>query len=302
MQTDQRPIALVTARAVRDLDEDLAPLVDALAEFKLQATVVDWDDPAVDWSDFALALLRSTWDCHERLGEFLPWLERVAAVTTVHNPPRVVRWALDKHYLAELEHKGVAIVPSQFVEPGDSAAGALQQFLRQHPSGDLVIKPAIGAGSRDAQRHTRDAGAAILQHISRLLAERRSVLLQPYQERVDEQGETALVFFEGRFSHAICKGALLQRGSAPTPGPFAPEIIAPRTPGRDELAVAERALAALPFDPPLYARLDLVRRGDGSPGVLEFELAEPSLFLAYSTGTAALLAGIIAGRLRASGL
>jgi len=297
MPTEKRPIALVTARAARDLDVDLAPLLAALEELQLGAMVVEWDDPAVDWSMFSLALLRSTWDYSTRLGEFLGWLERASAATTVYNPLELVRWNVDKHYLADLDRKGVSIVPSQFVEPGDDAADTLHQFLHQHPRGDLVIKPAVGAGSRDAQRHGREDRAEMLSHISRLLTQRRSVLLQPYLDRVDEQGETALVYFEGQFSHAFRKGPLLQRGSEPTRALFAPEVITPRTPGPDERGLAERALAALPFALPLYARVDLIRAAEGSPCLLELELAEPSLYFGHAAGSAARFAGAIERRL-----
>ncbi len=294
---DIRPIALVTARAARDLDEDLAPLLAALKDARLPSVVVSWDDPVVNWSAFSLALLRSTWDYSSRLDEFLGWLEGVRQATTVLNPLELVRWNVDKHYLAALEGKGVSIVASRFVEPGDDAAGVLGQFLKQHPGGDVVIKPAVGAGSRDAQRHGRADHAPMHAHITRLLEQRRSVLLQPYLDRVDEQGETALIYFEGRYSHAIRKGPLLRRGSAPTRALFAPEIITPRIPGPDEQALAERALAALPFEMPLYARVDLIRAAEGAPCVLELELAEPSLFFAYAPGAAARFAGAIGRRL-----
>ena len=90
-------IALVTAAAARDLDEDLAPLVDALRATGAAPTVVDWADASVEWSQFDLAVLRSTWDYTMRLHEFLRWIDRAAAVTTLVNPPDVVRWSADKH-------------------------------------------------------------------------------------------------------------------------------------------------------------------------------------------------------------
>ncbi len=96
------------------------------------------------------------------------------------------------------------------------------------------------------------------------------------------------MFFAGRFSHAIRKGPLLPRGSTGSPaiGLFAPEKIAPRSPGADELHVAELVLGALPFDTPLYARVDLIRDHSGTAVLLELELTEPSLFFAHSTGSA----------------
>jgi hypothetical protein len=290
----RRPIALVTARAAHDLDEDLPPLLAALREQGTGAEVVDWDDERVDWSRFRMALLRSTWDYSARLAEFFAWLDRTAQLTRLVNPPAVVRWNLDKHYLAELRRAGAAVVPTSFVEPGDDPGAALQQLLRSEAAADIVIKPVVGSGSRDAQRHPRGELGAMRAHVARLLAGQRSVLVQPYLERVDDQGETALMYFNGKFSHAIRKGPLLQRGSGPTPALFAPEEITPRTPAADELALGARVLQALPFAPLLYARIDMLRGGDGAPCVLELELAEPSLFFAYAAGAAARFARLIA--------
>jgi hypothetical protein len=115
----------------------------------------------------------------------------------------------------------------------------------------------------------------------------RSVLLQPYLDSVDRDGETALIFFAGQFSHAIRKGPLLPPGRAGSPaiGLFAPEKITARVPGADEMEVADRVLSAIPFEAPLYARVDLIRDAAGVPVLLELELTEPSLFFAQAAGS-----------------
>lgn len=297
MPSSRRPIAIVTARAARDLDEDLPPLLGALASRRLPAEVIEWDDAGVDWSRYALALLRSTWDYTQRLPEFLAWCERTAVLTRLHNPLEVVRWNVDKHYLGELARRGLAVVPGAYVEPGQPAAASLREFLARHAEPELVVKPCVGAGSRDAQRHGRGETKAITAHIERLLAAGRSVLLQPYLERVDAQGETALIHFDGVFSHAIRKAALLQRGSEPTRALFAPEKIERREPGEDERALAAQVLGALPFATPLYARVDLIRDATGAPCVLELELTEPSLFFDHAPGAAERLVAALAARL-----
>lgn len=288
-------IALVTARAARGTDHDMQPLLAALHAAGADAHEADWDDAAIDWSRFDLALLRSTWDYFDRLPAFLAWADGVSQRTRLLNPLDVLRWNTDKHYLADLRRAGVAVVPTAFVEPGGNAAAIIDTLLAAHPAAhDIVVKPAVGAGSRDAQRHTRGNRDAIAAHVQRLLDAHRSVLLQPYLDRVDEHGETALLFFDGVFSHAIRKGPLLQRDADPTAGLYAPETIAPRTPSPEELAVAQRALAAIPFEHPLlYARVDLIRDDAGSPRLLELELAEPSVFLAYEDGAAERFAAAI---------
>src|SRR5215831_11133211 len=111
-------VALVTCRAARGLDEDLPPLVTAFAAAGARAEIADWDDEGVDWGRFDVALLRSAWDYTERLPQFLAWIGRTAAVTRLLNPPRVVRWNSDKHYLRELAAAALPVVPTAFVEAG----------------------------------------------------------------------------------------------------------------------------------------------------------------------------------------
>ena len=114
-------VALITTREARGLDEDLPPLEAAMRAVGARAQIVDWHDSQVDWSAFDVALLRSTWDYTERLREFLVWVDAAGSRTSLLNPPAVVRWNTDKHYLAELARAAVPVVPSTFIEPGDNA-------------------------------------------------------------------------------------------------------------------------------------------------------------------------------------
>ena len=280
-------IALVTAQAARDLDDDLAPLLDALRQRGHEVTAPDWDDANVRWSDFDIALLRSTWDYSQRLPEFLEWAAHASNQTRLLNPLPVIRWNTDKHYLHDLEKSGVAIVPSKFIELRDDASARIDAFLAQHACDEFVVKPSVGAGSRDAQRYSRAQHNDALAHAQRLLAANRTVLLQPYLDRVDEHGETALLFFEGNFSHAIRKGPLLKKNEGPTRALFAAEHISAREPTPAERALADKVLSSLPFpETLLYARVDVIQNADGKPVVLELELTEPSLFFAHAEGSA----------------
>jgi O-ureido-D-serine cyclo-ligase len=290
-------IALVSARAALPLDEDLPPLAEAFRRAGARVETPCWDDGSVDWGAFDAALLRSTWDYVERIDEFLTWARRCAEATALFNPPDVVEWNTDKHYLAHLHAAGVEVVPSRFVEPGDAVATALDDFLSAEPGtvtaghavafAQFVVKPSIGAGSRDAARYRREDRAKALAHLERLVdAESRSALLQPYLAQVDEAGETALMYFDAEPSHAIRKGPLLKLDEGLVAGLFAPEQITPREPDAAEYELAEHAYRAIPFEPPLYARIDMLRSDDGRPMLLELELTEPSLFFPYSAGSA----------------
>lgn len=285
-------VALVTAREALALDEDMPPLMLALREQGARVETPCWDDPDVDWGSFDVAVLRSTWDYADRLDEFLEWTERCAGQTKLLNSPAIVRWNTDKHYLVHLAHAGVPVVPTLFVEPGTDAKSELTRFLAagsgsftvgaRGPFEQFVVKPSVGAGSRDAARYRKDEYGRAAAHVARLLAAGRSVMLQPYLERVDDHGETAVIYIGGRYSHAIRKGALLRLNDELVAGLFAPEQITPREPDPDERIVAEAAFRACSLDEPLYARIDLIRDDRGLPVVLELELAEPSLFFVHA--------------------
>ena len=284
-------IALVTASAARAHDDDLPPLCSALDADRLPHAVEVWSDPSVTWSRYDLAILRSTWDYASRPKEFLAWIDVVSTQTTLLNPAPVLRWNTDKHYLASLAAAGVPIVPTSFFEPGDTV---------QLPSEELVIKPAIGAGSLDCARFSPARRSEALAHATNLLNQGRSILVQPYQSAIDRDGETALIHFDGVFSHAIRKGPILAQPADLVGGLFAREDISPRIPTDAQRAVASAALAAVPdgYSPLLYARVDLVP-GQNGPAVLELELCEPSVFLAYGNNAAKRFAAAIASRITA---
>ncbi|MET9388797.1 hypothetical protein ABZY20_00040 [Streptomyces sp. NPDC006624] len=267
-------IAVVTydARGAEHKDRDLPVLVGALREAGADAVAVAWDDPAVDWARFDLALIRSTWDYSWRAAEFAAWAERCARATRLVNPVEVVRWNADKRYLGQLAAAGVPAVPTRYYAPGETA---------ELPTGhEYVVKPASGAGARYAGRYPAGEREAAARQVERMHAEGFTVMVQPYLSSIDTEGERALQFFGGRLLHAGVKGAVLAPGTPYDADKTAHPDLRPWQPTAAELAVAERALAAVPGNPELlYARVDLVTGPDGDPWLMELELIEPNLFL-----------------------
>jgi len=262
-------IVLAGCPALPQGDGDDAGLIDELKTHGLHARWLSWDDPAT--LDADLVILRATWDYIDRLDEFLAWTGRVRNLL---NAPNVVAWNSNKRYLADIAAAGVRTVPTRFVAPGEPAT----LF-----DGEVVVKPAIGAGSVGAHRF-RDPDAA-RRHVARLQARGQTALVQPYDPRV-EDGETALVFFGGRQSHAFTKGPILPPdGAAPEfddSGTYAEETLTRADPDFELWDVGHAALAAaaahLDMDVSefLYARVDLLG-GGADAAVLELELVEPSL-------------------------
>jgi len=288
-------VAIVTCADFPELDADDRLVLAPLAARGVRAEPVVWDAAGVDWAGYDLVVLRSSWDYPPRRDEFVAWAESVPAVM---NPADVVRWNTDKRYLAELARAGVPVVSTAWLEPGDTWLAP--------DTGVFVIKPAISAGSRDAGRYDlADSGHRQLAaaHVNRLQEAGGLTMVQPYLAAVDTVGETALLYVAGpgglAFSHAIRKGPMLTGPAESFDGLYKEEKIGARTPTDAELAVGDRALAAVPggTERLLYARVDLIPGPDGSPLLVELELAEPSLFLGYAPGAAERFAEAVVSRL-----
>jgi hypothetical protein len=238
-------------------DDEREPVLAAWRASGLSAHAERWDDPAVDWSSYDAVVVRSVWDYVDRRAEFVAWAYEVERVTRLLNPAAVMAANTEKTYLREL---GVPIVPTHW------SARSLPYWS------EYVVKPAISASARDTIRTTDRARAQA--HAAGLEAAGRTPMVQPYLDMVESEGETSLLYFNGRFSHAVRRTAML------TPGRSGADNVRaqPRTPAPDQVELAGRVLAAV-GRPLLYARVDLVRLPDGAPVLIELELTEPYLYL-----------------------
>ncbi|AGL18894.1 RimK family alpha-L-glutamate ligase [Actinoplanes sp. N902-109] len=256
-------------------DVDLVPLTEALTGAGLRVGTPVWHDPTIDWSRYDLVVMRCPWDYPERYPEFMAWLDRAAAHTRILNPPRLIRWNIDKRYLDDLRERGVSCVPYVFCETTAEAAAAVAKL-----PGRAVIKPSVSAGSRDTGLfEPGDPAAAAL--VTRILAAGKTVMVQPAAETVITGGENALFFYAGVYAYAVHKGPILLPGGNLVGGTYT-EVITRTTPSPAEIDLGRRAVAAaaaVAGEPPLYARVDIASDNGTDPAVLEVEVFEPSYFL-----------------------
>lgn len=262
-------VVLASCAALPAGDGDDDELLDALRAAGHHARWAPWDETST--LDADLVVLRATWDYPERLSEFLAWVQRVPRLA---NPAAAVCWSADKHYLLDLAADGVPVVPTAAFAPGQTV---------RVPDGEVVVKPAVGAGSQGAARFTDRAAA--LAHAAVLHAAGTAVLVQPFDPSVDTVGETAMVFVAGRPSHAFHKSAMLPPpGSSPVvdgSGRYLTERLRPVEPSVRNWRLAHQVVTAatsrLGLVPAelLYARVDVL--GSAEPRLLELELVEPSL-------------------------
>ena len=288
-------VALATCAELPDLDSDDHVLVAALKAAGADVSLPVWDGPAAAFSKQAVdvTVIRSTWDYTTRREQFLQWADMVDATGRLMNPASVVRWNTDKRYMQSLAEHRVATVPTVFLEAGPPSRFVDVVKNLGKASRGYVLKPTVGAGSRNTIS-VKASEAAAAQAFLDKVQPREGVMVQPFLPAIAD-GEVSLVFIDGRFSHAVNK--------RPKEGDFRsqPEFGSVIT--RHEPTAAERAVADTALHVTggflLYARVDLVRGLDDRPVVMELELTEPCLYLNWSdTAAGVLAAAIIASRPR----
>lgn len=285
-----KPVALATCSAHPCLTGADRSLIPAFARHGLFAEPARWDG-AVEWRDYSAVLVRSAWDYHLRLDEFLAWVAALeAAAVPLLNEPGLVRWNADKGYLRALEACGVAVPPTYWVEQG-AAERPLADVLREAGWEQAVVKPMVSAAAYETWR-TSPGEAEAHERRFRRLCEQGGVMVQRFVPEVMGDGEWSLVFFGRAFSHAVRK--------QPRQGDFRVQAghggtHVPDEPPREVLRAAAAALRALPGDP-LYTRVDGFATRAGFL-LMEIELIEPDLFLLAHPLAAARLARAAVRRL-----
>ncbi|MGB3211286.1 MAG: hypothetical protein WBB19_11320 [Desulforhopalus sp.] len=244
-------------------------LYEPLRRVGWQVTPVSWRSANVDWNDYEVVLIRSTWDYQDDPQQFLDLLETIERSSArLENSLRLVRWNISKTYLQDLEQKGIRIVPSLFGNSFNHEIGCA--FFDFFDTREIVIKPVISANADDTFRLKPDDPC--LDELGKVFSD-KEYLVQPFMRDIIEEGEFSLFFFGGRYSHAILKTPKKDDFRVQEEHGGQLRLVQPEP---LLLEMAEQTMAAL--EPlPLYGRVDFVR-DDGKFYVMELELIEPSLY------------------------
>ena len=258
-------------------------VLDALSHCGLKCKKVSWSDPNFNWRETSYALFRTTWDYAERFTAFSDWLLKVSTLTKLINPYDLLVWNLDKHYLQDLNRRGVNVIETYFIEFGDQRS--LKEIHDELGWERTVLKPAISAAAKDTfELHSNDLSTHE-DHFKSLI-KNEAMMLQPFQESVVDRGELSLMVIGGAYTHAVLKIA--------KPGDFRVQddfggTVHPYEPTKEEVELAISSVKAC--DPePLYARVDIVNDNAGNPAISELELVEPELWFRRNEEAAMKLA------------
>jgi len=276
-------IGIATCDKFPDLSADDQSFSTELVRLRAEAIPAIWDDENVAWANFSCVVIRSCWDYHRKPKEFLAWLDLLEQNNVnVWNPVAALRGNMRKTYLQDLQARGVAVVPTEFLNRGDDAA--LADILARRNWKSVVVKPDISASSFQTRLVARE-NAGTAQNYFRELLNSSGVMVQPFLPEVAMSGEWSFVFIDGEFSHAALKRP--KAGDFRVQDDFGGSQVL-RTPPPSLLQNAVSIAERIP-KPWLYARVDGVEL-DGVFTLMELELIEPSLFLLLEPRSAERLA------------
>jgi len=258
----------------------------ALDKTGLRTKRLSWDDPNFDWSTTHYILFRTTWDYFDRFDEFSIWLNSVSKQTKLLNPESLIRWNIDKHYLIDLEAKGVHSTPTLFIEKGSQKT--LAQLHQEKNWESTVLKPTVSGAARHTYK-LNPKNISKYETIFKELISQEAFMLQPFQKNIVEKGELSLVVIDGIFTHAVLKVA--KKGDFRVQDDFGGSVHN-YTPTNEEIEFAEKAVKACPSKP-IYARVDMFTDNDGHLAVSELELIEPELWFRNNPDAADKLAAAI---------
>ena len=279
-------IALVSCTNRPGWEIDHAPLIKALKNKGAQVTRPAWDDE-VDWNQFDVSVIRTTWDYHGRKDAFVRWCQQVPRL---YNNAEIVTWNIHKSYLRELSEKGVAIAPTVWVQATTTCD--LKKAMNTLHCTKGFIKPQVGACASDTLRFTIDE----LQTAQEFLDSNshQDMMIQPYLSNVETEGELTAIFIEDTYTHGVQKIPVQgdyrvqdDFGASDMPFVFAPS----------EIQEMKEVLQLVPnANELLYARFDYLRDDAGNLLLNELELIEPSLFFRHCKKSADIFADAILQR------
>ncbi|WP_238395635.1 ATP-grasp domain-containing protein [Pontibacter pudoricolor] len=280
MQIQQ--IALITCESLgnytANADSEDERLYQFLKGKGLPVTWQVWDDANVDWSQFGALIIKSPWDYFDKIAAFYSWLDKVeTAGCKVLNPVKTLRWNADKLYFKAMEAAGVTIVPTVWLEQGNTFNA--QAAFEELGSEKIIVKPRVSGGAKNTFALTIDEAEAKTSEINQLL-QHEPFLAQPFIEEIKTEGEWSFIFFGGNYSHTVLKTA--KPGDFRVQHFFGGTIHTP-TPPAALLATAQTIVDAFAKDC-LYARVDGVTLNNELV-LMELELIEPFLFLGTSEGS-----------------
>lgn len=267
LPSSQNPLA-TTLNFEKEFNHQFGELQHSLEASGHTLKAVDWKAPLSEFKEADAVVIGTPWNYQDSQIEFIHQLEAIQnAGIKLFNPASMVKWNVSKTYLRELDQRGASIVPTTWVD--QVTKKDVEAMFQQYDADGVVVKRQIGAGSFGQTLYKKG------DEIPDCVLLDRPAMIQPFLPAIQTEGEYSFIFIDGDFSHALLK--IPQQGDYRIQSTYGARERAVM-PSNADIDAAKEILSYIPFDTPLYARVDLLRGNEGNLLLMEIELIEPYLY------------------------
>lgn len=273
-------------------DVDDAILKKYLINEGADVEIVSWDNLEYNWTERDLVIIRSTWDYHERLNDYINWLDFLKEhKVKVYNDVDVVKNNIYKNrQIAWLKENNVAIMECEIFskvglegmkKPESNIIETIKKYFPNHVNKSLfVLKPTVSARSNntfliDPFNINKDENAHITENCDEVFNKLldkftdRGIILQVFASGI-ANGEYGMVFLNGILVQSVVKkpGKIYGKKEKEALNEVPVELE----------NFAKNIVNKLDLEKVLIARVDAIIE-NGSPRLMELELAEPNIYI-----------------------
>lgn len=273
-------------------DVDDAILKKYLVNENADVEIVSWDNDKYDWESRDLIIIRSTWDYHERLDEYVKWLEflKEKRIKVYNDIDVIINNIYKNRQISWLKKNNIAIMECEVFsnngfedtkKPEKNIIETIKKYFPNHVNKSLfVLKPTVSARSNntfliDPFNINEDENAHITSDADKVFNELlekfndRGIILQVFAYGIKD-GEYGMVFLNGVLVQSVVNkpGKIYGKKEKDAINEI-PEKLK---------KFANDIVNKLDSNKVLMARVDAILE-DGTPRLMELELAEPNIYI-----------------------
>ncbi len=241
--------------------EDLR-LKNELLKLNIQADIISWEDPTINYDRYRFLMLRSVWGYQNRYSDFKKWFSFLQERgIKIYNSVDIVMNNIRKDIQFKiLSNNNIPHVPTIFKKEKSDLIPI---------TCNMVVKPIISGSGENTFR-----GSKVNLNVYDSIFEEQDngIMIQPYMKDI-ENGEYSVIFIDKENTHTMLR----------YPGVFTEKKRPCQifdVPIR-VMQLANKVSSIKEYSDALYMRVDIV--GTHDPVVMEVELAEPDLLIKYIT-------------------
>lgn len=261
--------------------EDLY-LKHSLNKQNCKVDIISWEDKTIDYSKYALIIIRSIWGFQENKTKFENWLNMLETQKIkVLNPINVIKNNYDKEIQFDILNKyNIETIKTFFLPINKNIKSRILDLKTNNDLENnlIVLKPTISEGSKDVylvgdNRYEFNNIIDINEVYNKYKNHKSKLMVQPFMKEIFD-GEYSICCINNKITHGIIKYK-----NAFTKTNMIKYIPADKI-DHKIIEIVNNILNIKEYKDNLFLRIDFVKQ-EKKFLVMEVELLDPNLFLEF---------------------